>query len=83
MFRREAFTLADIYVHYCNAVVTGIGAKQLEWDITGEIPGMPAWTDTMRDSDIARRVEQDRRANEPDFYAYITDYMAKNTIPGK
>jgi hypothetical protein len=37
----------------------------------------------MRDSDIARRVEEDRRANEPEFAAYIKDYMANNTIPGK
>ena len=25
-----AFTMADIYVHYCNSVVQGIGAKLLE-----------------------------------------------------
>ena len=28
-------------------------------------------------------VEAERRANEPDFYEYIRNYMAANTIPGK
>ncbi len=77
------FTLADIYVHYCNAVVNSVGAKQLEWDILAEIPGMKEWNRAMRESDIAKRVETDRRANEPEFIAYITDYLSKNTIPGK
>ncbi|MEM1111390.1 MAG: glutathione S-transferase family protein [Pseudomonadota bacterium] len=77
------FTLADIYVHYCNAVIGSIGGKQLEWDILGEIPGMKDWNRAMRGSAIAQRIEADRRANEPDFMAYITAYMAKNTIPGK
>jgi glutathione S-transferase len=77
------FTLADVYVHYVNAVVSAIGSRQLDWDILAEIPGMKDWNRAMRDSDIARRVEEDRRANEPEFAAYIKDYMANNTIPGK
>ncbi len=77
------FTMADIYVHYCNAVVTSIGGKQLEWDILAEIPGMKEWNRSMRDSEIAQRIETDRRANEPDFMAYITDFMSKKTAPGK
>jgi len=76
-------TLADIYVHYVNAVVNSIGSRQLDWDILADIPGMKAWNKGMRESDIARAVEADRRANEPDFNAYIKDYMSKNTIPGK
>ena len=39
---------------------------------------MKEWNRAMRDSDIARRVEAERRANEPEFHAYIRDYMAKN-----
>ena len=77
------FTLADIYVHYCNAVVNSVGSKQLEWDILAEIPGMKEWNRAMRESDVAKRVETERRANEPEFIAYITDYLPKNTIPGK
>jgi glutathione S-transferase len=76
-------TLADIYVHYVNAVVNSIGSKQLDWDILAEVPGMKEWNRGMRDSDIARTIETDRRANEPEFSAYITDYLASNTIPGK
>lgn len=74
----DTFTLADIYVHYVNAVVSSIGSKQLEWDILGEIPGMTEWNRNMRDSDIARQVEAERRANEPEFMAYIQNYMAKS-----
>ena len=74
----DAFTMADIYVHYVNAVVSSIGSKQLDWDILGEIPGMTEWHKNMRDSDIARKVEAERRANEPEFMAYIQDYMAKS-----
>lgn len=71
-------SMADIYVFYVNAVVQGIGARLLEWDILAEIPGMKDWGRRMRDSDIARRIEADRVANEPDFHAYITGYLKKN-----
>lgn len=76
-------TLADIYVHYVNAVVNSIGSRQLDWDILAEIPGMKDWNQEMHNSDIARAIEVDRLANEPDFRAYIKDYMSKNTLPGK
>jgi glutathione S-transferase len=71
----EKQTMADIYVHYVNAVVGSVGSGQMEWDILAEIPGMKEWNASMRDSDIARKVEADRRANEPDFMAYIKSYM--------
>ncbi len=77
------FTMADIYVHYCNAVVSSIGGAQLDWDILSEIPGMKDWNRNMRDSVIAQRIEADRRENEPDFMTYITDYMSKNITPGR
>ena len=70
-------TLADIYVHYVNAVVGSVGSRQLDWDILAEIPGMKEWNASMRDSDIARKVEADRLANEPEFAAYIKAYMSK------
>ena len=72
----EQQTMADIYVHYVNAVVGSIGSRQLEWDILAEIPGMKEWQESMRDSDIARRVEAERVANEPDFHAYIKAVLA-------
>lgn len=79
----DAFSIADIYVHYVNAVVMAIGSPQMEWDIIGEVPGMKAWGLAMRDSAIARRVEAERKANEPAFLAYISKYMDENTVPGK
>ena len=77
------FTLADIYVHYVNAVVDSIGSKQLEWDILAEIPGMKDWHAHMRESEIARQVEADRQVNAPDFQAYLQQYMARNARPDK
>ena len=68
--------MADIYVFYVNAVVNSIGSQQLEWDILAEIPGMKAWIRSVKDSGIARQVEEERKANEPGFAAYIKDYMA-------
>jgi glutathione S-transferase len=76
-------TMADIYVLHINAVVSGIGAKQLEWDIMAEIPGMNEWLARMQDSEIARTVEAGRVANQPDFMAYIKEFMGKNQTPGK
>ncbi|MDX1733326.1 MAG: glutathione S-transferase family protein [Halioglobus sp.] len=73
----EDMTLADIYVHYVNSVVHGIGSRLLQWDIVAEIDGMKQWSRDMRNSDIARRIEADRVANEPEFTAYIKDYMVK------
>jgi glutathione S-transferase len=78
----DALSMADIYVHYVNAVVNGVGAKQLEWDILAEIPGMPAWHQQMADTPIARGIEADRRANEPEFMAYIRQRLAGNPPPG-
>lgn len=76
-------SMADIYVHYVTAVVHSIGSKQMDWDILAEIPGMKEWNRNMRDSDIAVAIEADRSANAPEFTAYISDFMAKNTTPGK
>ncbi|MFT4520424.1 MAG: glutathione S-transferase [Halioglobus sp.] len=71
----EQQTMADIYVHYVNAVVGQVGSKQLEWDILAEVPGMKEWRATMKDTDIARTVEADRVENLPEFAAYITAFM--------
>lgn len=75
----DAMTLADIYVHYVNSVVHDIGSRLLEWDIVAEIAGMKDWSRSMRDSDIARRIEADRQANGPEFAAYITQYMKQSS----
>jgi glutathione S-transferase len=64
-------TMADIYVHYVNTIVTTFGARQLEWDILAEIPGMKEWGATMGESTIAQTVEAGRVADMPDFRAHI------------
>ena len=79
----DQFTLADVYVHYCNAVVQGIGSKIMDWDILAEIPGMREWNRNMRESNIARGIEADRVANELEFHAYIFQYMAQGSPSDK
>jgi len=71
----DQLTMADIYVHYVNAVVGQVGSKELNWDIIGDIPGMREWREAMKDTDIARSVEEGRMENIPRFQAYVKDYM--------
>ena len=75
----EELTMADIYVHYINAVVGQIGSRELEWDIIGEVKGMRGWRETMKSSEIAQSIETDRLECVPRFQAYLKEYMAKNT----
>lgn len=63
----EQFSMADIYVYYVNTIVSQFGARQLDWNIMAEVPGMQAWNDTMSQSAIAQQVEADRQANMPEF----------------
>ena len=63
----DKFTMADIYVHYVNAIVSSMGANQLDWDVLAEIQGMKEWSKSMSQSDIAKKVEADRLANMPEF----------------
>ena len=70
------FSMADIFVHYANAVVRHVGPRQLDWDIVAEIKGMDTWTRRMEAEDFAQRIEADRRASEPQF----AEYIAKNVI---
>ena len=63
----DKFTMADIYVHYVNAIVSSMGANKLDWDVLAEIQGMKEWSKSMSQSDIAKKVEADRLANMPEF----------------
>ena len=63
----DKFTMADIYVHYVNAIVSSMGANQLDWDVIAETQGMKEWSKSMSQSDIAKKVEADRLANMPEF----------------
>lgn len=67
----DRFTLADIYVRYVMKVAVVVGQEKLGWDIAADISGMPAWLDTMADSDIARRIDADHEANAPAFFAML------------
>ncbi|MGP4953166.1 glutathione S-transferase family protein, partial [Psychrobacter sp. T6-1] len=67
----EHFTMADIYLYYVNTIVSAFAARQLDWDIMAQIPGMTEWNETMSQSDIAKRVDVDRLTNMPEFMQYV------------
>ena len=71
----EQFTMADIYVHYVNTVVVACAPSQLDWDVLAEINGMKKWRDTMRQTDIAQKIEADRIDNMPEFMTHIKAQM--------
>jgi glutathione S-transferase len=63
--------MADIYMHYVNAIVNAVGSTQLDWDVLAEIPGMKEWNKTMRQSDIAQKIEAGRAASMPEFMTHV------------
>lgn len=67
----EEFTMADIYVHYVNAIVQAVGSSQLDWDVLAEIPGMKEWNKAMKQSDIAQKIEADRTENMSEFMQHV------------
>lgn len=71
----EQFTMADIYVHYVNTIVSAFASTQLDWDVLAEIPGMKEWNDSMGQSAIAQTVEADRLANMPGFMQHVKSQM--------
>jgi glutathione S-transferase len=64
-------TMADIYMRYVLSVVEMAGTAKMDWDIIAEIPGLREWQTMMADSDIARKIDADREANGPEFFAYL------------
>lgn len=68
----EAFSMADIYVYYVNAIVGKFASSQLDWDVLAEVPGMKEWNDTISQSEIAQQVDADRLINMPDFMQQIS-----------
>lgn len=67
----NAFTMADIYVHYVNTIVDAFASSQLDWDVLAEVSGMKEWNQTMSKTDIAQAVEADRLANMPEFMQHV------------
>ena len=71
----ETFTMADIYMHYVNTVVVACAPTKLDWDVVAEIDGMKAWSNTMRQTDIAQQIEADRLANMTEFMTHVDAQM--------
>jgi len=65
-------TLADIYLRYVLSVVN-LASKKLDRDFIAEIEGIGDWRAMMADSDIARRIDADEKANGPAFFAYLKE----------
>ena len=64
-------TMADIYMRYVLSVAEMAGNAKMDWDIIAEIPGLGEWQAMMADTDIARKIDADREANGPEFFAYL------------
>lgn len=71
----DRLTLADIYLRYVLKVV-GLGSAQLDRDIIGEVESLKDWQAMMADSDIARRIDADEKANGPEFFAFLKRRLA-------
>ena len=69
-------SMADIYLRYVMSVVD-LGASLLKWDIGADIKGMKQWQTLMANSDISKKVDADRLANQDEFFAAIQALMAK------
>jgi glutathione S-transferase len=67
----DELSMADIYLRYVLKVVDLAGSTKLDWNIVGEIEGLPEWQALMADSDISRKVDADMEANGPEFMAYL------------
>lgn len=65
-------TLADIYLRYALSIPKLAVPQVLEWNIMEEVPGLIAWDAMMADTDIARKIDADRKANTAEFMAYIS-----------
>lgn len=67
----DTFTMADIYVHYVNFIVSTFASSQLEWDVLAEIDGMTEWNNAMSQTAIAQSIDADRLANMPQFMQHV------------
>lgn len=65
-------TMADIYLRYVLDVVA-LASGKLGEDFVSKIHGITPWQATMADTDAARRVDADKQANGPAFFAYIKE----------
>ena len=67
-------TMADIYLHYVMSVVA-LTKASLDWDIAAEIQGLKEWQTLMASSDVSKKVDADREANQEEFFATMRAHM--------
>jgi glutathione S-transferase len=68
----ETLTLADIYTRYVLSVVD-LAKTCLDRDFAAEINGLAEWRELMASTEIAKKVDADRDANGPAFFAYLKE----------
>jgi len=68
----DELTMADIYLRYVLGVVD-LASGRLGRDFAAEIKGLGPWRSLMADTDIARRIDADQKANGPAFFAYLKE----------
>ncbi len=64
-------TLADIYLRYALAIPKIAGPRLLDWDVLAAVPGLREWDALMADSDVARQIDADQKADTERFMAYL------------
>jgi glutathione S-transferase len=65
-------TLADIHMRYALAIPKMVGPAKLGWNVMEEVPGLDGWDAMMADTDIAKKIDADMKANTADFMAFIS-----------
>ena len=68
----EEFTLADISLRYVLSVVD-LASACLKRDFPAEVDGLVAWRERMAESEISNRIDADRDANGPAFFAHVKE----------
>ena len=70
-------SMADIYLRYALALPKMVGPSMLDWDVMAEVPGLADWYAMMAETDIAKSVDADHKANTAEFMARIAANASK------
>jgi glutathione S-transferase len=60
-------SMADIYLRYALVIPKIAAPALLDWELLDDVPGLAQWDAMMADTDIARKIDAEQRANAEDF----------------
>ncbi len=70
----DTLTAADIYCRYVLVVAKLVTESQLQWDLKEDIPGLDDWEAMMASTDVAKKIDADRKENAKAFADYIENF---------